>query len=844
MLKIYPKYLIKLFIISNSFGLCKECEDKSVPGRPSDCPILKELCDRPLYKDLMSKECPRTCNLCDLFKIKLCSDNIGPNGISECQKYKERCNDTIWRDFMKKECPLTCGICKQFSYYLDKEKIEKRTKIKKKQKVKTKIEKIKKSPRIRLINFPTMVNSINPNIRPCDDFYDYVCDGFRKSEALELIAGSYGKISHSHRNAKKARNLMIELLNDNKMRPKLKSNPLFNKLLEYYDSCRDLTARNNDKISQLLIDKIVDLRQKMGSQYILNTEWIRENHPIFAIDTVYGFTDIAPFSFTLYKFTTLEIATPTTGKYANDQTIRIYQFILHSKQINNKDINEMRQMLTKLSNQRPQEMAAILPSGLPLREAIEKWLNDFIKVNDKFNEITVSYLTLSYVKYEIKPWKGYILEDQFNNPTISGKFETKTLSEIHSKYTPNVDWPLLLKEYNSDINGDTTVLIKCLKCFEDIYKFITQNSDLIRNYLEMDIIYKYSNALGTEFQGLTWNLNKEPIETYCLMRTATHFGMATDRLFLDFFFEEKTKNDVMDLIIKVKEQFRQIIISEDWMGEKTKRRALNKLEMMKAYSGYFDEFKETERIINENKCYNIINQNKMSFGEIEIAASVCTMKRYTNQIIVVDNERKMLHKLNIKNRQMFEANAFYNRYLNNFIVLAGYLFYPVYDKDMPIPMKLGGVGVVIGHEITHGYDNNGRKFNEFGHNENWWDKQTEIEFERKTQCFIEQYNNFLVRVGEKSLSPIDGKFTLDENLADAGGLKSAYWALKNYIKMRKYKLEDSKIEIHGLEYMTDEQLFFITYAFVSSIYYKDTRRILNYLINVILLKDYSKNNNN
>uniref|UniRef100_A0A915NVP0 Peptidase M13 C-terminal domain-containing protein n=1 Tax=Meloidogyne floridensis TaxID=298350 RepID=A0A915NVP0_9BILA len=134
---------------------------------------------------------------------------------------------------------------------------------------------------------------------------------------------------------------------------------------------------------------------------------------------------------------------------------------------------------------------------------------------------------------------------------------------------------------------------------------------------------------------------------------------------------------------------------------------------------------------------------------------------------------------------------------------------------MPIPMKFGGVGVVIGHEITHGFDNFGRTINEYGHSEDWWEKLTENEYDRRKQCFITQYNHFLVRTGEKSKSPVDGEFTLSENLADAGGLKSSYWALQNYLKTRKSHVEDPKIVVHGLEFMTDEQLFFATYAFVS-----------------------------
>ncbi|CAK5093544.1 unnamed protein product [Meloidogyne enterolobii] len=156
-----------------------------------------------------------------------------------------------------------------------------------------------------------------------------------------------------------------------------------------------------------MLDKILDLRQKMGSQYTMNTEWIRANHPIFAYDvslimsislimlifqTVYMFSNISPFSFLLYKFTTLEISTPTTGKYARDQTISLYQFVLHSSKITDGSINGMRLILTELSQKHPQEMASILPSGLPEREAIEKWISNIIQVNEKFSEIMGNFV--------------------------------------------------------------------------------------------------------------------------------------------------------------------------------------------------------------------------------------------------------------------------------------------------------------------------------------------------------------------------------------------------------------------------------------------------------------------
>jgi predicted metalloendopeptidase len=118
-------------------------------------------------------------------------------------------------------------------------------------------------------------------------------------------------------------------------------------------------------------------------------------------------------------------------------------------------------------------------------------------------------------------------------------------------------------------------------------------------------------------------------------------------------------------------------------------------------------------------------------------------------------------------------------------------------------LNFGAIGFVIGHEITHGFDDRGRQFDKDGNNKNWWDHQTDLNFRNRTQCMVEQYNNYTVP--ENGLS-VNGVNTQGENIADNGGLKEAFLAYKKWVKDH-----ESEKALPGLEY-TPDQLFWISAA--------------------------------
>ncbi|GAN10400.1 neprilysin isoform X2 [Mucor ambiguus] len=165
-----------------------------------------------------------------------------------------------------------------------------------------------------------------------------------------------------------------------------------------------------------------------------------------------------------------------------------------------------------------------------------------------------------------------------------------------------------------------------------------------------------------------------------------------------------------------------------------------------------------------------------------------------------------------------DVNAFYDPQLNQFELPEGILQRIFYDAKFPKYLNYGGIGSVIGHELTHALDNKGRLFNSSGYREDWWTPFSNEAFQNRSQCFIEQYNkDFIVNRSTGEKIQIDGENTLGENIADSGGLTIALTAYREFVA----KLNQPEPLLPELENLTQEKLFFIGYSIPRCEYYDD-----------------------
>jgi putative endopeptidase len=239
---------------------------------------------------------------------------------------------------------------------------------------------------------------------------------------------------------------------------------------------------------------------------------------------------------------------------------------------------------------------------------------------------------------------------------------------------------------------------------------------------------------------------------------------------------------MLDLVNNLQSVYRQRIQNLDWMSPATKKKALEKLDAFTKKIGYPNKWKN----------YDDVTINKTSFYANEESIS----KHDYNEMI-----KKVGKPVDKTEWGMTPptVNAYYNPTFNEIVFPAGILQPPFFDKDADDAINYGGIGMVIGHEMTHGFDDQGRQYDKDGNLKDWWTPEDAAKFKAKVKVVIDQYNQYTVLNGLH----VNGELTQGENLADIGGLTIAYQAFKNTSEGK------SNTKIDGF---TPDQRFFLGFA--------------------------------
>lgn len=228
--------------------------------------------------------------------------------------------------------------------------------------------------------------------------------------------------------------------------------------------------------------------------------------------------------------------------------------------------------------------------------------------------------------------------------------------------------------------------------------------------------------------------------------------------------------------------YRERIEKLDWMGDSTKTQAIEKLAVFIKKIGYPDKFKDYSKLSISRASYvqNIMAANEFAFAEM--------INKYGKP---VDKTEWGMTPHTI--------NAYYNPSINEIVFPAGILQFPFFDPSVDDAINYGGIGAVIGHEMTHGFDDQGCQFDKEGNLKNWWTEQDNNKFKAKTKMLVDQYSAYTVLDNVH----VNGELTLGENIADVGGINIAYDAFKRTAQGK------SSEKIDGF---TADQRFFLSWA--------------------------------
>ncbi|MEP7256365.1 MAG: M13 family metallopeptidase [Ferruginibacter sp.] len=357
------------------------------------------------------------------------------------------------------------------------------------------------------------------------------------------------------------------------------------------------------------------------------------------------------------------------------------------------------------------------------------------------------------------------------------------------KKMPVIGWAALLNNLSVHADSINVSQPAYYQKLNDLLK--TVPVDTWKTYLRFHTLSNAAPVLSSDFVNANFEYSGKSLSGQQQMKerwervyrfTDGTLGEALGQLYVKKYFTEDAKKRMLELVNNLQKAFEARIMKLDWMSDSTKAKAKEKLYTFIKKIGYPDKWKDYSKVtIDKNKFF----ENMLSAAKNEYNFQVSKVGK------PVDRSEWGMTPPTI--------NAYYNPTFNEIVFPAGILQYPMFDADVDDAMNYGGIGMVIGHEMTHGFDDQGAQYDKDGNMKNWWSKEDFEKFKAKGQQVVTLYNSFTVL----DSMHINGSLTQGENTADIGGIAIAYDAFK------LTKQGKDTVKIDGL---TPDQRFFLSYA--------------------------------
>ncbi|CAK1547341.1 unnamed protein product [Leptosia nina] len=405
------------------------------------------------------------------------------------------------------------------------------------------------------------------------------------------------------------------------------------------------------------------------------------------------------------------------------------------------------------------------------------------------------------LEFEIKLAKITSAPEDRRN--VSELYRRMSLSKLET-LVPKVDWRrYLCIVMNRTVDSEETVVLFALNYVRHLVQLI-EKTDLttLSNYLLWRFVRHRVNNLDDRFQAakqqfyfiLFGREQSPPRWKNCISQVNSNMGMALGSMFVQKYFDEMSKNDTLTMTTEIQQSFRELLHRTDWIDDETKKLAGHKVDTMMLRIGYPDFILKKHELDERYKEVKI-HPDKYFENILNILQHLTKME----QSRIGQPVNKTLW-----NTAPAVVNAYYSRNKNQIMFPAGILQPPFYHRHFPRSLNFGGIGVVIGHEITHGFDDKGRLFDCEGNLHRWWSDSAIEAFHKRAQCLIDQYGQYIVPEVNMKL---DGVNTQGENIADNGGVKQAFHAYLHWLERH----DAAEETLPGLNH-THTQLFFLNFA--------------------------------
>ena len=560
------------------------------------------------------------------------------------------------------------------------------------------------------------LGAIDKKANPCDDFYQYACGTWLRNNPIPPDQAQWGRFSELDQ-----RNQMIlRQLLEKAATPSASRDADTQKIGDYYSSCMDEPAIDKKGL-QPLQDELGRIRA-IGNTRDLTAEVARLHRD--GIDVIFNFSSGQDF-----KDSNAVIGQADQGGLGLPEKDYYFRTDAKSVETRKEYVAHIGRML-QLAGASAADAAKQADTIMRLETALAKASLDITNRRDPLK-----------VYHKMKLAEFEALADSFSWSVYFAAMQTPKMENL------NVAVPDFFK-------GEEQLLKS------------TPMADW-RTYLAFHLIHSQAAVLPKAFRDenfafygkyLTGEKEQKPRWKRCVRATDGDLGEALGKAYVDLTFGREGKQRTLDMVNHIEAAMAQDLNSLTWMTPETKKKAFEKLHAVTNKIGYPDKWRDYSalKIVRGDALGNSLRAN-----EFEVNRQLQKIGKPVDRL-----EWQMTPPT---------VNAYYDPQMNNINFPAGILQPPFFDKKSDDAINYGAIGAVIGHELTHGFDDQGRQFDPKGNLNDWWTAADAKAFDQREQCFINEYSSFELQGGVH----MNGKLTLGENTADNGGLRLAWIALMN-----------------------------------------------------------------
>ena len=580
--------------------------------------------------------------------------------------------------------------------------------------------------------------------KPGTDFYQYATGGWQKAHPLTAEYSRYAQFDALAENNRKQLNELIEQM----ARCKHKQGSLEQKIGTYYRLAMDSVRRNKEDYApiQSLLNEVQAINSRKGLQY------------------------------EMARLQSLGIS--NFFHFGCDADLKDAKWNL--MQINQGGIS-MGERDYYLEEDEPTQK---------IREAYRTYVSNLFKMTG-FNEADAQRAMEAVLTIETRIAKASYSATQQRD--VEGNYHKMSYQALLTEF-PGIDWSthFLL----SGIPAFKEISVNQPEPIHEVEKILAEcNLDELKAYLYFKVVDDATSALSDRFRQEAFNFydhtmagaeQDRPRWKRAVSAVEGALGMALGKLYVEKYFPQSSKERMIELVKNLQVALGQRIDAQKWMSDETKQKAHEKLNSFYVKIGYPDEWMDYTKLnIDESLSYYENRQRAAQFG------SAYYIEKHVNK--PTDRNEWLMTPQTI--------NAYYNPTTNEICFPAGILQPPFFNAEADDACNYGAIGVVIGHEMTHGFDDQGAQFDKDGNLKNWWTEKDKTNFEKRTKVMCDFFNNIKVLPDLNA----NGQLTLGENIADHGGLNIAFQALQNQLKQHPLTNKDG---------FTPEQRFFLSYGLI------------------------------